>query len=110
VQVSDYDITDVHKIRLFLLSLSCTMFNWFFSLALNNVNNWEIMEQKFHDYFYYGETELRLSHLTMVKQKYNESTSEFIRRYRDTRNKCYSLTIEERDMAELAFVSLHSSL
>jgi hypothetical protein len=28
---------------------------------------WEHLEQKFHDYFYNGETELRLSHLAVIK-------------------------------------------
>jgi hypothetical protein len=28
---------------------------------------WEHLEQKFHNYFYNGETELRLSHLAVVK-------------------------------------------
>jgi hypothetical protein len=66
-QVSDFGITNMHKIRLFLLSLSSTAFNWFVSLAPNIVNMWEHLEQKFHDYFYNGEIELRLSHLVGVK-------------------------------------------
>jgi hypothetical protein len=37
-QVSDFGITDVHKIRLFPLSLLGTTFNWFISLALNTIN------------------------------------------------------------------------
>jgi hypothetical protein len=52
--VSDYGITDVHKIRLFPLSLSGTVFNWFISLAPNSVQTWENLEQRFHEYFYNG--------------------------------------------------------
>jgi hypothetical protein len=109
-QVSDYSITDVHKIRLFPLSLFGTVFNWFVSLAPNTVNTWEHLEQKFHDYFFNGEFELRLSHLAAVKQNHNESVSEYMRRFRETRNKCYSLTIGDRDLAELAFVGLVMAL
>jgi hypothetical protein len=66
-------------------------------------------EKKIH-YFYCGETELRLSHLTTVRQKYNETVSEYIKRFRETRNKCYNLTLGERDLADLAFVGLSSYL
>jgi hypothetical protein len=62
------------------------------------------LEQSFHEYFYKGETKLTLSHLAAVRQKHNERTAEYIRR--ETRNKCYSLTIREKDLAKLAFVGL----
>jgi hypothetical protein len=62
-QVSEYGITDMHKIRLFPLSLLGTTFNWFVSLTPSSIQTWEHLEQKFHEYFYNGETELRLSHL-----------------------------------------------
>uniref|UniRef100_A0A0E0KI78 Uncharacterized protein n=1 Tax=Oryza punctata TaxID=4537 RepID=A0A0E0KI78_ORYPU len=53
-----------------------------------------------------GETELNLSHLTSVKQKYNELVSEYIRRFRDTRNRCYSLTLSDKDLVDLAYYGL----
>jgi hypothetical protein len=75
-------------------------------LPLNSVYTWADLEQKFHDYFFTGETELKLSHLTSVRQKLHEGVSEYIRRFRDTRNRCYSLTISNRDLADLAFSGL----
>jgi DNA repair ATPase RecN len=69
-----------------------------------------MLEQKFHDYFYNSEVELRLSHLTAVRQKYNETVPEYPRRFQETRNKCYNLTIGEKDLADLAFARLSSSL
>jgi hypothetical protein len=83
-QASDFGITDVHRIRLFPLSLSWTTFNWFISLAPNSVNTWESLKQKLHEYFYNGETELRLSHLVGIKQKQGESVADYVRRFRDT--------------------------
>jgi hypothetical protein len=72
--------------RIFPLSLSDTAFTWFTSLALNSIFTWAQLEQKFHEYFYSRDTELRLSHLTAIKQKHNESIADYIRRFRDTRN------------------------
>jgi hypothetical protein len=60
--------------------------------------------------FYNGETELKLSDLTSVRQKYTETVSEYIKRFRETRNKCYSLTIRERDLADLAVACLSTYL
>ena len=71
---------------------------------------WPQLEQKIHEYFYTGDTELRLSHLTSVKQKHNESVAEYIRRFRDTRNRYFNLTISDRNFADLAFSGLLSHL
>jgi hypothetical protein len=71
----------VHKIRQFPLPLSGTMFNWFVSLAPNSVQTCQHLEQRFHEYFYNGEIELRLSHLVAVRQKYNEGAAEYVRRF-----------------------------
>jgi hypothetical protein len=62
-------ITDVHKIRMFPLSLTGATFNWFTSLPPKSIDSWVSFEQIFHDYFYNGEVELRLSDLTSLRQK-----------------------------------------
>jgi hypothetical protein len=72
---------DALKLRIFLLSLSGTVFIWFTSLAPNSIFTWAQLEQKFHEYFYSGDTDLRLSHLTVIKQKHNESATKYIRRF-----------------------------
>jgi hypothetical protein len=72
-QVNDMGITDVHKIRMFPLSLTRTAFNWFTSLPLNSIDSWVSLEQKFHDYFYNEEVDLRLSDLTSLRQKVKET-------------------------------------
>jgi hypothetical protein len=69
-------ITDVHKIRMFLLSLTGVAFNWFTSLPPNSIDSWVRLEQKFHDYFYNGEVELRLSGLMSFRQKYTKTVSD----------------------------------
>jgi hypothetical protein len=75
------------KLRMFPLSLSSTAFTWFTSFAPNSIFTWAQLEQKFHEYFYSDDTELRLSHLTVIKQKHNEFAIDYIRRFRDTRNR-----------------------
>jgi hypothetical protein len=60
-------------------------------------------------YFYSGDTELKLSHLTTIKQKHNEPAADYIRRLRDTRNRCFNLNISDKDLADLVYsgLSLH---
>ena len=101
IQCGEVSTNDIYKLRLFTLSLSGTAFTWFISLPPNSVFTFADLEQKFHDHFFSGKTELKLSHLTSVNQKIHESVSEYIRRFRDTRNRCYSLTISDRDLADL---------
>jgi hypothetical protein len=102
-QVNDVGITNVHKIRMFPLSLTGQAFNWFTSLPPNSIDSWVSLEQKFHDYFYNGEVELRLFDLTSLRQKYTETISHYWRWFREARNRCYNLTIVEKDLADLAF-------
>jgi hypothetical protein len=99
-------ITDMHKIRMFPLSLTEAAFNWFTALPPNSIDSWVRLEQKFHDYFYNREVELRLSDLTSLRQKYTKTISSYLRQFREVRNWCYNLTIAEKDLADLAFVGL----
>ena len=110
VQCGEASASDALKLRLFPLSLSGTAFNWFTSLAPNSVHTWSQLEQKFHEYFYTGDTKLRLSHLTSIRQKYNEPVADYIRRFRETRNRCFKLIISDKDLADLAYSGLLSHL
>uniref|UniRef100_J3NCY2 Retrotransposon gag domain-containing protein n=1 Tax=Oryza brachyantha TaxID=4533 RepID=J3NCY2_ORYBR len=95
-QCGEASTSDALKLRLFPLSLSGTAITWFTALPPNSVHTWSQLEEKFHEYFYTGDTELRLAHLTSVKQKYNEPVLDYIRRFR----------IQETDLAELAHAGL----
>jgi hypothetical protein len=109
-QINNTGLTDMHKIWLFPLSLSGLAFSWFTLLAPNSIDNWPTLEQKFHGYFYNGEVELRFSDLIAVWQKHNEVVLEFLRRFGEMRNRCYNLTIGEKDLVDLAFAGLSSYL
>jgi hypothetical protein len=95
---------------MFPLSLFGTTFTWFTSLAPNYISTWAQLEQKFHEYFYSGDTELRLSHLTAIKQKHNEPVTSYVRRFRDTRSWCFNLNISDKDLADSAYLGLSSHL
>jgi hypothetical protein len=43
-QVNGVGITDMHKIRIFLLSITGTAFNWFTSLPPNLIDSWVSLE------------------------------------------------------------------
>jgi hypothetical protein len=92
----------MHKIRMFPLSLTGVAFNWFTSLPTNSIDSWVSLEQKFHDYFYNREVELRLSDLMSLRQKYTETVFDYLRWFREVRNRCYNLTIVENDLVDLA--------
>jgi hypothetical protein len=79
-------MTDVHKIRMFPLSLTGAAFNWFTSLPPHSIDSKVSLEHKFHDYFYNEELELRLSDLTSLRQKYTETIFDYLRRFREVRN------------------------
>ena len=81
-----YCSLDHLKIRMFPLSLSGTVFSWFSTLSPNSIQTWSQLEHKFHEHFYNGDNELRLYHLTSVKQKHDELVADYIRRFRDTKN------------------------
>jgi hypothetical protein len=98
--------TDVHKIRMFPLPFTRAVFNWFTSLPPNSIDYWVSLKQKFHDYFYNGEVELRLSELMSSRQKYTETISDYLRQFREVRNPCYNITIVEKDLVNLALVGL----
>ena len=65
------------RIRMFSLSLTGTTFSWFSSLAPNSIRCWDELEQKFHDHFYYGVNETKLTDLTSVRQGRDESIQEY---------------------------------
>jgi hypothetical protein len=106
LQCGEVSANNALKLRIFPLSLSGTAFTWFTSLVPNSIFTWAQLEQKFHEYFYSGDSELRLSHLTAIKQKHNEPTAEYIRRFKDTRNRCFNLNISDKDLAGLAYSGL----
>ena len=71
-------------------------------LPVNSIANWADLEKKFHTYFYTGTGENKITDLTTMRQKTNESGSEFLQRFRETKNLCFSLSLADDQLAALA--------
>jgi hypothetical protein len=92
------------------LSLTGTAFAWYVALPPNSINSWNELESKFHEHFFVGEYELGLSNLASVHQGREESVNDYIRRFRDTRNRCFRIHVADKEVAGLAFNGLLSYL
>jgi hypothetical protein len=68
------------------------------------------LESKFHEHFFVGEYELGLADLASVRQGHEESVNDYIRRFRDTRNRCFQIHVADKELAWLAFNGLLSYL
>jgi hypothetical protein len=98
------------KVRLFSLSLTGTAFAWFSSLAPNSIDSWDQLEQKFHDHFFSGSNQLKLTDLTSVSQSKEESFSDYLKRFKEVRNCCFNLSLTDSDLADLAARGLRPAI
>jgi hypothetical protein len=46
---------------------------------------------------------MKITDLTRLKQRNEEAVPGFVQRFREVRNKCYSLNLGDKQLAELAF-------
>ena len=49
---------------------------------------------------------MKLTDLTDLRQRNDESVAAFIQRFRDVKNRCYSLVLSDQQLAEVAFNGL----
>jgi len=88
------------------LSLSGSAFAWFTTLLANSILYWADLEKQFHQFFFSGITELKLTDLTSLRQRNDESVAAFIQRFRDVKNRCYSLVLSDQQLSGAAFNGL----
>ena len=88
------------------MSLSGSAFTWFTTLPANSIIYWADLEKHFHQFFYSGIEEMRLTDLTNLRQRNDESVAAFIQRFRDVKNWCFSLVLSDQQLAEVAFQGL----
>ena len=106
LQLGEAANQDPLRVRLFSLSLSGSAFAWFTTLLANSILYWADLEKQFHQFFFYGITELKLTDLTSLRQRNDESVAAFIQRFRDVKNQCYSLVLSDQQLADAAFNGL----
>ena len=101
-QLGEASIEEAHRVHFFSLSLLGPALTWFSSLPVNSIANWVDLENTFHTYFYTGTREKKITDLTTIRQRTNESGIEFLQRFRETRNLCFSLSLADDQLAALA--------
>jgi hypothetical protein len=95
MQLGEASADEAFKVRYFPLSLTGPAFQWFTSLPPQSVNTWKDLEQKFHAHHFSGSTEKKLIDLPTLKQRHNETPLEFLRRFREVKGMCFSLTLPD---------------
>ena len=88
------------------MSLSGSAFTWFTTLPANSIIFWADLEKQFHQFFYSGIEEMKLTDLTNLRQRNDELVAAFIQRFRDVKNRCFSLVLSNQQLAEVAFEGL----
>ena len=94
---------DALKVHLFSMSLSGLAFTWLTTLPSNSILYWADLEKQFHQFFYSNICEMKLTGLTSLRQRNDEIVAAFIQRFRDVKNRCYSLVLYDQQLAEVAF-------
>jgi hypothetical protein len=98
------------KVHLFSLSLTATAFAWFSSLSPNSIDFWDQLEQKFHDHLFSGSYQLKLTDLTSVRQGKEESVSDYLKHFKEVKNRCLNWSLTDSDLADLAAKGLKSAI
>ena len=97
---------DALKVHLFSMSLSGSAFTWFTTLPANSIIFWADLEKQFYQFFYSGIEEMKLTDLTNLRQRNDDSVAAFVQRFRDVKNWCFSLVLSDQQLAEVALQGL----
>jgi hypothetical protein len=106
MQLGEASVDEAFRVRYFPLSLTGLAFQWFTSLPPQSVGMWRELEQKFHAHYFSGSTEKKLIDLATLKQRYNETPLEFLRRFREVEGMCFSLTLPDDQLAHMAVAGM----
>jgi hypothetical protein len=106
MQLAEASADEAFRVRYFPLSLTGPAFQWFTSLPPQSVNTWKDLEQKFHAHYFSGSTEKKLIDLATLKQRHNETPLEFLRRFREVKGMCFSLTLPDEQLADMAVAGM----
>jgi hypothetical protein len=106
MQLGEASADEAFRIRYFPLSLAGPAFTWFSSLLAQSICSWKDLEQKFHAHYFIGSNEKKLTDLTTLRQRHNETPMEFLRRFRETKGMCYSFNQPDDQLADMAVAGM----
>jgi Cu/Ag efflux pump CusA len=110
MQLGEASTDEAFRVRYFPLSLTGSAFQWFTSLPPQSVSTWRDLEQKFHAHYFSGSTEKKLIDLATLKQRHNETPLEFLRRFREVKGMCFSLTLPYDQLADMAVAGMFPAI
>ncbi|KAK1698714.1 hypothetical protein QYE76_015411 [Lolium multiflorum] len=89
-QLGTASVSDPLRVRFFAQSLTGSAFGWYTSLPPDSIRTWKQLEEQFHMQYHSEASESGLADLAQIRQKRGETVAEYIQRFRNLRNRCYS--------------------
>ncbi|KAK1611613.1 hypothetical protein QYE76_035286 [Lolium multiflorum] len=105
-QLGKISASDPLRVRFFAQSLTGPAFGWYTSLPPDSIRTWKQLEEQFYIQYHSETTEAGIADLAQVRQRRGETVSEYIQRFRNVKNRCYSARITEKEAVELAVSGL----
>jgi hypothetical protein len=93
-------------VRFFSQSLTGLAFGWYTSLGPDSIHTWKQLEEQFHIQYHSEATEAGIADLAQVRQKRGETVAEYIKRFREIKNRYYSTWITEKEAVKLTSLGL----
>jgi hypothetical protein len=99
-------VSDLLRVRFFSQSLTGPAFGWYISLGPDSIRTWKQLEEQFHVQYHSEAAEAGIADLALVRQMRGETVTEYIQRFREVKNRCYSTRITEKEAVKLASLGL----
>jgi hypothetical protein len=105
-QLGMISVSDPLRVRFFSQSLTGPAFGWYTSLDPDSICTWKQLGEQFHIQYHSEAAKAGITDLAQVRQKRGETMAEFVRRFREMKNRCYSTRISKKEAVELASLGL----
>ena len=109
VKGGEYSNNRNGKLRMIPNSLTGQAFTWYAALPANSISSWEDMEEKFQPHFARSNIGVSMANLARLKQKPDESTQQFIIRFKRNRTRCHT-TLPEAEYVKITIDGLNFEL
>jgi hypothetical protein len=105
-QLGMISVSDPMRVRFFSQSLTGPAFGWYTSLGPDSIRTWKQLEEQFYIQYHSEAAGVGIADLAQVRQKRGKTVTEYIQRFREVKNRCYSTHITEKEAVELASLGL----